>query len=303
MVRALGYSLDTFDPADPGRLCRGRERWIDPWELEPPPGPHHRLVVSGATFTDDSASDARRGLPFAGVDLAEALTTLLPRRPLLAFMEDGHPADIPEGAEGVELYTGHRAGGRSEELMVRWTRTVEGLRELREVLGPDPEPRVLGFLALAPDAQPDEALLQQVFELVGMGTLDSPPARFNPAALPGLLASCRAVVLLHRDKHGPALAIHTAEPLDAADRLAALAAAHDALCVPFAIPPMLARWDRALAEARQAWLATRNDEFPVPVADVRPPPSRHHRRGLDRAALAEEASRAAAQAAQGSDEE
>ena len=29
MVHALGYSIDTFDPADPGRLCRGREQWIE----------------------------------------------------------------------------------------------------------------------------------------------------------------------------------------------------------------------------------------------------------------------------------
>ncbi len=295
MVHALGYSLNTFDPADAGRLCRGRERWIDPWEFDTPPAKHHCLVVSGASFSDDSAADAQRGVPFSGVDVATVLHTLLPRRPLLAFMEDGHPADVADGAEHVELYTGHRAGGRSEELLMRWVRSAEGLRELRDVLGPAQEPRVLGFLALHPDVAVDEALLHQIFELVGMGCLDSPPARFQPGALPELLQVARAVVLLHRDKHGPALAIHTSEPLDAVDRLQELADAAGSLLVPFAIPPMLARWDRALAESREAWMATRKDEFPVPAAPVRPP-SHRARRGLDRGALAAEAADAARRA-------
>jgi len=38
------------------------------------------------------------------------------------------------------------------------------------------------------------------------------------------------------------------------------------LLVPFAIPPMLARWDRALSELRTEWMATREEEFPVPPA-------------------------------------
>ena len=267
MIRALGYSSTSFNPAWPGRLCRGRERWIEPFDLDDEPAEGHRLVITGATFTDDSASDALRGLHHSGVDVATLLTTLFPRRPLLAFAEDGHPADIPEGAMDVEMYTGHRAGGRSEALMVRWLREVNGVRELREILGPDADgDRVRGFLVREEDGPPDDVLLDRLFLLVGMSCLDSPPARFQPAALPELLAGNRAVVLLHRDKHGASVGIYSAEPLRAEPKLEGLARKEDILLVRFAIPPMLARWDRALAELRSEWLATRAEPFPVPPA-------------------------------------
>ncbi len=32
MIQALGYSQTPFNPHKPGRLCRGRERWIEAWE-------------------------------------------------------------------------------------------------------------------------------------------------------------------------------------------------------------------------------------------------------------------------------
>ena len=32
MVRGLGYSNNDFETANPGRLCRGRERWIQRWD-------------------------------------------------------------------------------------------------------------------------------------------------------------------------------------------------------------------------------------------------------------------------------
>lgn len=297
MVMAIGYSVDEIDPYDPGRLCRGRERWIEPFEADGPSRRVHRVVISGAAFSDDSASDARRGLPHASIDLAQLIAALFPRRTMLAFAEDGHPADIPEGAEGVEMYEGHRAGGRGEELMVRWFRSVDGIRELREVIGSDDEARVLGFAWLLPDADADEDVRQRIFALVGMSSLDSPPARFQPAALPELLELSRAVLLLHRDKHGPALGIYSLEPLGIVDKLENFCAKEGLLTVPFAIPPMLARWDRALAEARQQWIATRDDEFPVPVA---PEQSRWEprwaRRRNDRHAMSAEAEQAAAEA-------
>ena len=39
------------------------------------------------------------------------------------------------------------------------------------------------------------------------------------------------------------------------------------LFVPFAIPPMLARWDRALWDLRQDWDAELRGEFPVPAGE------------------------------------
>jgi hypothetical protein len=280
MIRALGYSVNDFDATSPGRLCRGRERWIEPFEVEEAPEAMVRTVVTGAVFTDDSAADALRGIPHAGVDVAAVLNALFPRKQLLAFTEDGHPADIPEEAEGVELYTGHRAGGRSEALMVRWFKMASGLREFRALLGDDPnEQRILGFALLDGDIEVDEPLFEKFFQLVGMSCLDSPPARFQPAVLPELLEIAKAVVLLHRDKHGPAIGVYSREPLSMDARLASLCDKNGALLVKFAIPPMLARWDRALAELRTEWLATREDEFPVPPA---PEPSSWEPRRRDR---------------------
>jgi hypothetical protein len=286
MIRALGYSETLFSPHDPGRLCRGRERWIEPYPLPgagersepnaPEDGPSiHRIVVSGAAFTDDGAADARRGLAFSGIDVADLITTLFPRRGLLAFMEDGHPADIPAEAQGVEAYEGYRAGGRTEVGQVRWHLAVEGAAALRELLATGPaDERVRGFV-VHDDLADADALAERIFPLVGFSTLDSPPARYQPSALPDLLEVVEAVVLLHRDKHGPAVAVYAREPIPKLrEKLEKLTDKESVLLVPFAIPPMLARWDRALAELRADWMRTRTDEFPVPPA---PEPAPHER--------------------------
>ncbi len=88
MVHALGFSSNPFNTHSPGRLCRGRERWIEPWEPEeaPPRGRGRGMVISGAAFSDISAADALRGLPHAGIDPASLISQLFPRKPLLAFM-------------------------------------------------------------------------------------------------------------------------------------------------------------------------------------------------------------------------
>lgn len=281
MIRALGFSQEMFNPSRPGRLCRGRERWIEPYPLEPEPERVHRLVLTGATFSDDSARDAQRGLHHSGIELAQVLAILFPRKALLAFTEDGHPADLPEQAEGIEAYLGFRAGGHSRETLVRWHQEVSGLRELRALLGDDPRAEtVRGFVTLAGGEDLD-LLLDKLFLLTGMSTLDSPPARFQPAALPEVLELVRAVVLLHRDKHGTAVGVYSREAVRAEGRIEALCDKHGVLQVPFAIPPMLARWDRALSELRQSWVESRDDEFPVPPASEPSTwePRRRSRRG------------------------
>ncbi|MCA9489186.1 MAG: hypothetical protein KC621_04670 [Myxococcales bacterium] len=282
MIRALGFSENSFDPKDPGRLCRGRERWIEPYELDEPLSDIVRIVISGALFTDDSAADARRGLTWSGVTLPELVEALFPRRKLLAFMEDGHPADIPEAAEGVEAYEGYRAGGRQELGLVRWHLHLKNAAAIGTLASGPVEERVRGFVVL--DAKVDEEqVLDKVFQLVGFSTMDSPPARFQPAALPEVLSLVDAVILLHRDKHGPAVAIYARKGIDGLDRrlekLCAAASARpvdeaeapvdpNVLLVPFAIPPMLARWDRALAELRESWPGP--GDFPVPVGQREP---------------------------------
>ncbi|MBW1688066.1 MAG: hypothetical protein JRS35_23765, partial [Deltaproteobacteria bacterium] len=203
-------------------------------------------------------------LPHSKVEMAAVIAALFPSMTLLAFMEDGHPADIPDGAEGVEMYLGYRAGGHSDDMLMRWFKPVEGVDQMREILGEDlQEEKVRGFAVMPGDLDLEE-LWEHLFVLVGMSTQDSPPARYQPAALPEVLERVPAVILIHRDKHGPALGVYSREPIEMLGRLAAVCDAEDALLVPFAIPPMLARWDRALAELREVWIETRDDEFPVP---------------------------------------
>lgn len=285
MVQALGFSHTEFNPIRPGRLCRGRERWIEPWPSEeeaPPPEPIHRLVISGATFTDDSARDALRGVVHSKIDIAQIVSALFPRRRLLAFMEDGHPADIPELAEGIEAYEGYRAGGHTEVGLVRWHLILSGIREIRAVLGDATQEQVRGFAQLEDDTDVEE-LSEVLFQLVGMSTLDSPPARYQPAALPEVLKRVKAVILLHRDKHGPALGIYSRAPIRTEGRLETLCTKAESVLVPFAIPPMLARWDRALSELRSTWSVEERGEFPVPPSPEPAPSSweggRRRRRG------------------------
>lgn len=300
MVHALGFSTNHFNVRSPGRLCRGRERWIEPLRVddEPdgsqPPGSGanghtvQRIVVSGAEFTDDSAADARRGLPYSGVDTASVITALFPRKTLLAFMEDGHPADIPNDAEGIEAYEGYRAGGRQQLGLVRWHKRISGVAAVRELLGSDgpPDERIRGFALVDADTD-DDLLMQRVFDLVGFSTLDSPPARYQPTALPGVLEHTKAVILIHRDKHGPALGIYASGTIPKlADRLGKLCVKGSTLLVPFAIPPMLARWDRALSELRAEWMQSRDAEFPVPPSP-NPDPRDRQRRGRRRKESAE----------------
>jgi hypothetical protein len=272
MIHALGYSQTAFDAADPGRLCRGRERWIEPFELDAP-APMTRIVLTSASFSDDSARDALRGLPFGVVPVPDIIAALFPRKHFLAFMEDGHPADLPPSAEAIEVYAGHRGGGQVEEPMVRWTRPLSGIAALREMIGDFAEGDPLrGLLVLDEEPVIDEDLMDRVFLMCGMSTVDSPPARYQPSALPDVLERARAVILFHRDKHGPALGIYQRDRVEGKgragleERLRPLAERYGALLVHFDIPPMLARWDRALGELRQHWMATRDDEFPVPPA-------------------------------------
>jgi hypothetical protein len=284
VIAALGLSQNPVDPARPGRLCRGRERWIDPWEPDGPAREVHRVVVSGAAFTDDSARDAQRGTCWSGLDLASILDSMFPGRTFLAFVEDGHPADIDDDAEDLEAYTGWRAGGRVQEALVRWMRRVQGQDDLRALFreDADADQRIRGLLVLGNRTDPS-SLRDPMALLVGMSTLDSPPARFQPMAIPDLVAGVEALVLLHRDKHGPALGVYSREALDVEPAVAALCRSRGVLYVPFAIPPMLARWDRALADLRSAWDPA-HGEFPVPASpDPRPWDRRRRRRRADEA--------------------
>lgn len=298
MVRALGYSLDEFDPNDPGRLCRGRERWIDPIPLPSAAeirsegladDPHahptrlHRMVCSGAAFSDETASDAQRGLRFSGLSAGEVISALFPGRTVIAVAEDAFPLTIPPEAVDVEHYALTRSQGPLRNWRARWRlvcpdaptveAAVEAGADVLLVLGTRP-----GRARAAPEPLP-EGVDELLFLLVGFRQEGAPSRRFQPSALAPLLEQATAVVLVHQDKHAPSLGIYTRERLAPREAIDRLARARGALPVPFAIPPMLARWDRALWELRQSWDDRSFGEFPVPPA----PESRGARRGRGRA--------------------
>lgn len=268
MITAVGYSENEFSIDDPGRLCRGRERWIEPWPVDEEDDTEaiFRGVISGALFEDDSARDALRGVQHSGLDVVEVVAAILGEDEAIAFMEDGHPADMPEEADRIEAYTGYRYGGTRNEALVRWTVECKGPEMIRRLMGDDPNiDLVRGFVVPGEDADM-ERLYELIFLLTGMSTLDSPPARYQPAAIPEVLEEAELLVLLHRDKHGPAVGVYAAEHVDLAEILEPLAKEAKALMVPFAIPPMLARWDRALGELRSRWDEEADGPFPVPSA-------------------------------------
>ncbi len=295
MVQALGYVSEAFNPAAPGRLCRGRERWIEYETMEPKtPGRElHRLILSGATFSDDRARDARRGLGFGPIPMSVLLRTVLGENPLIAYCEEGHPHEIPDDAAGVEHHTVARPGGSLREWRVRWHKAVNTVEELDAVIeagadvfirlsSPTDSPArtihespLIPPLADAADSLPslfDEDLARALFFLTGFRAAGRPNRFFQPWGIPAVLEHVEAVTLLHRDKHGPALGHYSHTPPDLEHILGTLDQSADSpLLVPFAIPPMLARWDRALWELRQQWDAEVRGEFPVPAA-ARPEP-------------------------------
>lgn len=266
MVRALGYSIDSFDPNDPGRLCRGRERWIDPLPLEGAP-PLSRLVVSGAAFSDETASDAQRGLRFSGIGAGEVISMLFPGRSILALAEDAHPLTIPADAAEIEHYSLVRPYGPLKIWRVRWRLACPDAASVDAAIEAGADvllvggPRGRG----APKVEPlPEAVEEAITLLVGFRQDGTPGRRFQATAIPALLEHATAVLLVHLDKHGPSLGVYTREPLVAREPLERIAKARGALSVPFAIPPMLARWDRALWELRQGWDDRTTGDFPVP---------------------------------------
>jgi hypothetical protein len=290
MVRALGYSISSFDPIDPGRLCRGRERWIDSFPTDPDAERPalRRVSVSGARFSDDSARDALRGLRFSGLSVGTIVRHLWPDSELVVWSEDGHPRHVPAEAEGVEHYQLHEVGGPLRQWYSRWSMVCADAAELDRAIEagadvilvmdevPEPEDAEVSPLITAPvaDAWMDpthrgglpEKLRQDLFLLTGYRVDGAPARSFQAAAVPVMLRHCKALVLVHQDKHAPCLGLYGPTSLDPSERLDELARAQGALPVPFAIPPMLARWDRALWELRQIWDSELMGDYPVPPA-------------------------------------
>lgn len=277
MVRALGYSLDDFDPADPGRLCRGRERWIDPLPPDDARGAEgpirlHRLVVSGASFTDESAADAQRGLRFSGLGAGEVISALFPGRVVVAQAEDANPRAVPANAIDQEVYALTRPSGPLRVWRARWRLPCPDAATMESAVEAGADVLVIlgqrgGRSAAKAAPEPlAEGLEEALFLLVGFRQDGMPGRRFQASALVTALDHAHAVVLIHQDKHSYSLGFYTRDRTNPREPLERLARARGALPVPFAIPPMLARWDRALWELRQGWDDRISGEFPVPPA-------------------------------------
>jgi len=267
-VRALGWSCDFFDPTDPGRLCRGRERWIESYPVDDPPE-LFRIVVSGAAFSDDSARDAERGLACSGVDPAEVVAAIFGGALVLAWCEEGHPLRVPEDAIAVEEYDLRRPGGPLQEWTVRWILPCRQPTDISRALAAGADAftvHPVAANALGEDGLPDPSLRDAMFLLTGSRNSGHPLRNFQPVAIPEVLDRCAALLLAHQDKHSPCLGIYTLNEIDPGVALDRLVEGRGILSVPFAIPPMLARWDRALWELRQDWDETVQGEFPVPPA-------------------------------------
>jgi len=265
MIHALGISVTSFDPANPGRLCRGRERWIEGYPIDVS-GPIHRVVISGARFSDDSARDAARGLSFSMLSAGEVLQALFPGRVFLAFREQGEVGHTPESAILVETHVQPRYGGRVRDNCVRWRARADDAATLSDLVGDGPG-AADGFIPFEAGGELSAEVEQLLFLLTGYSErLSVPERRFQPAALQELLAIVPFVVCVHLDKHASVLGIYAREPIDCTG-LERLAVERGVLVVPFTIPPMLARWDRALYELRLAWRGDNGAEFPVPPGD------------------------------------
>lgn len=279
-MHAFGYCFDTLDPQNPDRLCRGRERWIEP-VLDPNdayPARVHRLVVSGADFSDDSARDATRSLTEAGVTAEALLKAIFPRRHVHAFREVGDPLALPAELLLEEDWQYTPMAGLRRTPAVRWLAPMVkedadaymlGVHRHGDRAG-QAAPKADGFLidAKVGDADAVEKLNDALFMLVGFSDPDGRPALFyNAMGIPEVLKYCRALVLFHLDKHGPAFIVYSSAPLDVADVLLEVARKAKSFPVPFSIPPMLARWDRALYELRMGWDSDVDGPFPVPPAE------------------------------------
>jgi hypothetical protein len=281
MIRAVGWSSTPFDPANPGRLCRGRERWVDGWE-EPDTPQLWRLVLSGAVFSDDSARDAQRGLTCCNVDIGLMLKALFPDATLLAFKEEGELARIPDYVGDEDQWWASRNGGRRWDPCQRWRAFVGEPQELSRLVAGD---LVDGFLVLDDDKPLSKELDDALFLLTGHGDSSSwPVERFQPLALDTVLQGVRAIICVHMDKHGPAIGVYSHEGITRDQAIVAVIEASGCLAVPFAIPPMLARWDRALRELRDTWDEEGLGAFPVPPStdpDARWGRRRRSRKGGD----------------------
>lgn len=87
-----------------------------------------------------------------------------------------------------------------------------------------------------------------------------------------VLHHASAVVLFHRDKHGHSFGIYHNETEGSSAFTAGFERVlANEIVIPFAIPPIVARWDRAIKDLRVAWSAEGREDFPIAIYEPPPP--------------------------------
>jgi len=283
MPTAVGLSHTLFSAKKIGNLCRGKEWWIevDAAEREQVLS---RTVLSGVELQDERARQARRGLQFSGKEIEEFIQAIANDQMLVACAEDSYVHDIPIQATGVEHYQMSKLGFAMNSWFARWELQCADSTSVREALDKgvdlfllapqnssekeqqqwlERHPAEYGTSASAPILS--EQLKTDVHRLIGGRENRQAGARYVADAIWDVLESCSAIILLHEDKHSRCLGIYSKEEGNIAELVERFCQQYDILYVPFSIPPMLARWDRAIRDLRRDWNAEDRGEFPIPA--------------------------------------
>ena len=210
--------------------------------------------------------------------MGNILQALFPTADIVAWGEEQEPEMVPDDACGLELYQISRLFAPFMKWSARFEKKVEA-SEIDALVdsGVDAfliNPEYRGedahwerHMPYPPMADEEgnppilvEELRKGMYALVGQRVGNRALARFQPKALEDVLKRCDALVLLHSDKHDYCLGVYSLEKwqLDIEEIEKTLSI----LMIPFSIPPMLARWDRAIADLRKKW--ERETPFPIP---------------------------------------
>ena len=286
MISAIGYSKNTFTPFRPQKLGRGKESWLEEIYSETEmvltlmaeqqasaDQTLHRTIFSGAQLEEISAKNTDRALTASGVTAGELLFALYPDVELVVCGEEC--LSVPEGAVGVEAYRISETKGSFKAWRYRWSLLCTDANQMDhaislggQVVLIDPKRRAdESANILASENPPDceqappilsEAAKQALF-LMSNGRAHK--AKYRASALPKMLNHASQVALFHNDRNGYALGIYSHQDPEIDTLLEAYASQHSILLVPFVIPPMIARWDRALLELLRAW--DKEEPFPL----------------------------------------
>lgn len=165
MYRAIGISENSFSQQNIGPLCRGKECWITS------PFSHYeqtltRVVISGASFEDERALTAKRGLEHglaeSESDRFDVLWRVLSQLSetgdkvyVIAIAEDVPLDTCPIDARGVDVFATAELGGTARRWRCRWELPILCSEDLKRAMSAGAQ--CLLLLNTAPEAEQQEA--------------------------------------------------------------------------------------------------------------------------------------------------